>query len=121
MFVTANVEEEKRSIVQTVIVSFLSESLEEYLQLITKLSSSIRGWLYENKVMERGYLCDTDFPEWLEKDEIVKNIMISRSRLFYAHHKKISEGGNYQSIEPVRFYKTYRQVRYNIAKPGLNE
>ena len=121
MFVTAKVEEEEGSIAQIIVVSFVSESLKEYLQLISKISSSIIGWLYEMEVIERGYLCDTDFPQWLKNDAIVKNIMIRRSYLLFEYHKKIREGCNYVPMELVRIYKHYQQVRYNIAKAGLDK
>ena len=65
--------------------------------------------------MERGHRYNNDFSQCLEKDTIVKYIIISRARLLFAHHNKISAGGNYVTTEPVRIYKHYQQVRYDIA------
>ena len=54
-------------------------------------------------------------------DEQCKEIFKTRSKLFFAHCKKIQVDGSFQPLMPVMLFKHGTQCACNKGKPGLDK
>jgi hypothetical protein len=95
------------------------------------------GWLYHDRVLDRGYLRDDDFPDWLTEEQ--KNVFRSRYPMWCALYNKIRnrvvDNGNgeddsenapigddsFHPMKPVSILKHYQQYQYNKSKWGLDK
>ena len=65
VFITAKVEESQGSIVQTVFVHISDEQKIQYLKTLRRVTDKLSLWLFNQDLIERGFLLDSDFPEWV--------------------------------------------------------
>lgn len=124
VFVTAKLEEEEGSIVQTVIVQVPNSAKCEYANILIPRATKLVGWLHDEQVLDRGYLLDEDFPDWLTND-VHRTTVKTHYRLWAAQRKKVrlvtDQGVQYKPMHPVSVYKHASQFKYNRGKWGLDK
>ena len=64
--------------------------------------------------MNRGYLTDTDFPGWVDGSQ--RQVLKSKSYIFYAFYKKIQGDGQFHPSRPLKLFKSSFQFLYNKRK-----
>ena len=66
-----------------------------YYDNLLAWGSRLLGWFYEKQPMNRGYLTDTDFPGLVDGSQ--RQVLKSRSYIFYAFYKKIQGDGQFHA------------------------
>jgi len=126
VFVTSRVIDGEGSIVQTLIIKYNDEDLHEYEQkLLLRAKETCGVAVHDPELIERGYLLDEDFPEWVPIN--IRNTLKSRYQLFSTHERKIKvrhplfDDVEYCTIAPVHAIKSPFQSTYNSGKWGLDK
>jgi hypothetical protein len=90
------------------------------------------GWLYNDDIIERGYLINDDFPSWVvDSDESMDGsmnmiaILMSRCKWWYAFYKKLkgdrSGTACFIPMPPLNLFKSETQFVYNKGKGVLDK
>lgn len=123
IFVTSKQDSgEEESIVQIVVVKILESDKRDVSEFMLRVGDELVGWIYEEAIMTRGYLMDTDFPHWLASTSGEAKLIKSQYRLWVAQYKKIrADGVTYIPARPLYSYEYSAQHLYNQAKKGLGQ
>jgi hypothetical protein len=123
VFVTAKLEADEGSIVQYVVARVPDLAKREYADVLIPRATALVGWLHDEEVLARGYLVDSDFPDWLGSDK--RKTVASHYKLWAAQRKKVrvvtEDGVEFNPMPPVASYKHSSQCKYNCGKWGLDK
>lgn len=123
VFVVAKLEEERGSIIQSVVIRVDHNSKRQHATRVKAVGTTLIGWITNRMALIRGYLIDSDFPEWV--DESQKQTIKSRFGLFCAQYKNIKNGSIASHLHspspPIDTYKHAEQQIYNKGKGGLDK
>jgi hypothetical protein len=118
-------------ILQIVITSIPPSAITLHRAKIIAVTKPVLGWLYNDKIIERGYLTDEDFSSWVfgsnesTKESIdLKAILMSWCKLWYAIYKKLKGDRSgprcFVSMPPLNLFKLASRFVYNKGKGGLD-
>ena len=143
LFVTSKIVNEKGCIVQTVRIKFSEGDRDEYRDLIKPRIKNVVGWLHKTRLVEKGYLVDSDFPSWVSEEQ--RGTIKSRYQLWSAHERIVKEDEQdfdesstssdsdtdedlfgdkkvkYNPFPPIYVIKHGFLMRYNKGKGGLDK
>ena len=69
VFITAKLEEEQGSVVQTVFVKFANEAKIKYSDVLLRFAKPLSLWIFNQEAIDRGYLREGDCPVWLRNKQ----------------------------------------------------
>ena len=121
VYVVSKVANNQGTLLQIVVATISQEAKANHESNLVAIARPLLGWIYNEVVLEKGFLEDEDFPAWLRNDEECKEIFKTRSKLFFAYYKKIKVDGSFQPLMPVNLFKHATQHAYNKGKPGLDK
>lgn len=115
VFITAKVEEGQGSIVQILFVQFTEEEKKQYERILLRLANPLNDWLFDEEVINRGYLEPHDFPTWLSSEQ--RDIIESRFKMWSAFYTRAL---HVKAFMPVGQLKLSINYEYNKQKWGLD-
>ncbi len=119
--VVSKVANDQGTLLQIVVATVSQNDKRNHQSTLLAVAQPLLGWMHKQDVIDKGFLEDEDFPEWFGNDEQCKDIFKTRSKLFFAHHKKIQVGGSFLPLMPVMLFKHATQCTHNKGKPGLDK
>jgi len=123
VFVTSKVENKKGVVLQSVVVKITEEHKQEHSQRLLSVGRSLLGWIITSPTLDRGYLVNEDFPDWVTEPQ--KKAIGSNFKLWCAQYIRIKGRGNenapFKPSQPLSTYKHVKQLDYNKGKWGLDK
>ena len=112
VFIVSKIVNGVSSIIQTVIIEYPEDSIQQYADVIVPRARTLIGWMHAPAVTERGYLFTGHFPNWVVSSQ--RKLLTSRYKLIAAFRKR-------SNLTPVRNVKSSFIYRYNHGKWGLDK
>ena len=119
MYVISKVEESGGSIIQIIIFSVTAHERISHGIRLKRVADPLIQWMHNDALIEKGYVKDTDIPNWIE--EPTRDIIISQCKLWYVHYKRLRTNNNISPSRPILLYIQLTQFDYNKEKPGLDK
>ena len=121
VYVVSKVANNQGTLLQIVVATISQEVKTAHQSTLVAVAQPLLGWIHRQEVIEKGFLEDEDFPAWFGNDEQSKDVFKTRSKLFFAHYKKIKVDGSFKPLMPVMLFKHATQCAHNKGKPGLDK